>query len=92
MCDASEKTETSDEQPDEQPAEKEADTSNVIICHRHKWSSEEKELLKQLFATQIKTKKDKVRSFFKLDSTESESSLPPQEEEESAEEKVKVLA
>ena len=109
MRDASEKTETSDEQPDEQPADKEADTSN----HRHKWSSEEKDLLKQLFAAQIKTKKvsmeevrelckghqllgkippskirDKVRTFFNLDNTESESSLPPQEEE-SAEEKLK---
>jgi hypothetical protein len=50
------------QQPDEQPAEKEADASNVIICHRHKWSSEEKDLLKQLFATQIKTKSIQGRS------------------------------
>ncbi|CAB4043461.1 Neurofilament medium polypeptide, partial [Paramuricea clavata] len=109
MRDATEKTETSDEQQDKQPADKEADTSD----HRHKWSSEEKDVLKQLFAAQIQTKKvsmeevrelckghqllgeippskirDKVRTFFNLNSTEIESSLPPQEQE-SAEEKLK---
>ncbi|XP_028394421.1 uncharacterized protein LOC114518606 [Dendronephthya gigantea] len=62
MRDGSEKTESSDgvekeENKDQEPPEKDAATSSVVSCPRHKWSSEETDLLKQLFATQIQMKK-----------------------------------